>query len=60
MSDQEKGQIAQKMASLPPILQAKAEGFVQGLAAAMGMPVDKSQAPAGAGRTNDDEEVENG
>ncbi len=35
MSEKEKGAIMQQMQSLPPLLQAKAEGFVQGLAAGM-------------------------
>lgn len=34
MSEQEKGEIVAKMASLPPMMQAMAEGFVHGLAAA--------------------------
>ncbi len=35
MSEKEKGAIMQQMQSLPPLLKAKAEGFVQGLAAGM-------------------------
>ena len=31
VSEIEKGEIMQQMAKLPPILQAKAEGFVKGL-----------------------------
>ncbi len=35
MSEHEKGQIMQQMQKLPPLLQARAEGFVQGLSAGM-------------------------
>lgn len=35
MSEKEKGAIMQQMQALPPLLKAKAEGFVQGLAAGM-------------------------
>ncbi len=42
MSEKEKGAIMQQMQALPPLLKAKAEGFVQGLAAGMAASAPQS------------------
>ncbi len=55
MSEKEKGAIMQQMQALPPLLKAKAEGFVQGLAA--GMAASASQPDQGK---NEKEAEQNG